>query len=349
MTFEIADRQTLRHNPLNAVTASVERVIDRCGNSLVRKELSAPDGTAPADPRWASSVDARHWNYWRREAEAYRSAELRASLRGTGLELPAATVESTDTGAVLWLEDVAGTPGPEFALADHVAVTRSLGHWQAGGLLTLDWESRDFIEQYSGSRPSPMHLLDDDQAWAQPLIAQGWPPELRGGWRRLVANRRLLLDIMKRLPRTTCHLDVWVSNQFRRPSGEVVLLDWAFAGDGAIGEDVGNHIPDAALDLFWPAERLAELDASCTEAYLAGLHEAGWAGQDSLVRLGITASCVKYSWLLPGMLQRAGATEHAAYHQSVDSFRLYQQRGLILSHLVRWCDEALDLAAKNRL
>jgi hypothetical protein len=344
MTFEIAERQTLRHNPLNAVTASVERVIDSDGNTLIRKELTAPEGTAPADPRWAASTDSRHWNYWRREAEVYRSVELRDSLRATGLDLPAATVEVTDTGAVLWLEDVAGTPGTEFELDDHVAVAAALGRWQAAGPLELGWESLRFIEQYSGSRPNPVQLLDDDRAWSQPLIAQSWPPALRAGWQRLVANRPLLLDIMRRLPRTRCHLDVWVSNQIRRPSGEIVLLDWAFAGDGALGEDLGNHIPDATLDLFWPAERLAELDDACFGAYLGGLRAAGWHGEDSLVRLGITASCVKYSWLLPGMLQRAAATEHAAYHRAVDPFQLYQQRGLILSHLVAWCDEALSLA-----
>lgn len=344
MNFEVASRQQLRHNPLNAVTASVERVTDPSGNTLVRKELTAPETGATQDPRWAASDDPRHWNYWRREAEVYRSSELRDSLRGTGLDLPAATVEVSDTGAVLWLEDVAGTPGTEFELTDHVALATSLGRWQAAGSLGLDWESHGFLEQYSASRPTPMQLLDDDRAWSQSLIARNWPPRLREGWQRLIANRPLLLDIMRRLPRTRSHLDVWVSNQLRRPSGEVVLIDWAFTGDGAIGEDLGNHIPDAALDLFWPAERLAELDDVCFEAYLSGLGEAGWRGKDGLVRLGVVASCVKYSWLLPGMLQRAGAAEHAAYHQAVDPFRLYQQRGLILNHLVEWCDEALALA-----
>jgi hypothetical protein len=66
------------------------------------------------------------------------------------------------------------------------------------------------------------------------------------------------------------------------------------------------------------------------------------------VRLGIVASCVKYVWLLPGMLARASATEHRAYHEVADAEQLYRQRGLVLAHLVGWCDEALALLEAGR-
>src|SRR4051794_18745224 len=111
--------ESLRHNPLNEVTITVERVRDREGRSRVRKELRRPSPSDPGGP-WAASTDARHWNYWRREADAYRDDDLRQSLRRAGLDLPEAQVEETGTGAVLWLEDVAGTPGPAFTISDHV-------------------------------------------------------------------------------------------------------------------------------------------------------------------------------------------------------------------------------------
>ncbi|HVD27151.1 MAG TPA: hypothetical protein VNC79_01455, partial [Mycobacteriales bacterium] len=95
--------ETLRHNPLNAVTASVERVHLADCSTRVRKQLRRPDATDTGP--WAGSDDPRHWNYWRREAEVYGSAAVRAGLRDTGLDLPAARVED---GQVLWLEDVAG-------------------------------------------------------------------------------------------------------------------------------------------------------------------------------------------------------------------------------------------------
>ncbi|MGY4769888.1 hypothetical protein ACXC9Q_23470 (plasmid) [Kribbella sp. CWNU-51] len=84
----------------------------------------------------------------------------------------------------------------------------------------------------------------------------------------------------------------------QRPTGELALFDWAFTGDGALGEDVGNHIPDAVFDLFWPAERLPELAETCIANYLD-------------------------TWLLPGLLGRASGSSHKAYHQQTDGRHLF--------------------------
>ena len=115
-------------------------------------------------------------------------------------------------------------------------------------------------------------------------------PSLRAGLLRLRANRERLLSLSEGLPRTVCHLDVWPNNLIRRPSGEVVLLDWAFTGDGALGEDVGNLIPDSVLDLLFPHDALDELDARLTRAYVRGLRDAGSDVDERIVRLGICAS-----------------------------------------------------------
>ncbi len=347
MTTEDLQLEPLRHNPHNAVTASVDRVRRTDGTSSIRKVLRAASAAPERTDRWAASDDPRHWNYWRREVEAYQDEQLRRSLDGTGLDMPACEVVEHDDGATLWLEDVPGTPGTAFTLADHEAVAAGLGRWQAQGPLRAAWSFAGFLRAYSAGQTRPsVGLVEDDDAWRRPLVRDTWPDGLREGWRRLLAHRDALLDVMERLPRTRSHLDVWASNEIRRTSGEVVLLDWAFVGDGAVGEDLGNHVPDAAFDLFWPAAEISDLDDACFAAYLAGVREAGWRGRDHEVRLGVVASCVKYSWLLPLMLEQAHRDEHRAYHEVVDSAHLYQQRGLILTHLVGWCDEALRLVAQ---
>jgi hypothetical protein len=344
MVEDVVALEPLRHNPLNEVTAAVERITDSQGHSRVRKALRRP-GPEYAPGPWAASTAPRAWNYWHREADAYQDEELRGSLKAAGLAMPEARVEETAAGATLWLEDVEGTPGTAFSLDDHVALAEAHGRWQARGPLVRPWTSSGFLRDYSTSRPAAWHLVDDDDAWRQPLIADLWPVGLREGWRRLLAVQDTLLDVMERLPRTRSHLDLWVSNEIRRGDGTVVLLDWAFVGDGAIGEDLGNHLPDAVFDLFWPAERLPELEQACCAAYEGGLREEGWTGDARLLRLGVVASAVKYAWLLPRLLASASAQEHQAYHQGADPEHLYRQRGLALWHLVGWCDEALSLLA----
>ncbi|MEV0289828.1 aminoglycoside phosphotransferase family protein [Kribbella sp. NPDC050820] len=335
--------ETLRHNPLNAVTETVERVSYTDGRTAVRKVLRKP--TTSTGP-WAASDDPRHWNYWRREVEVYRDDELRKQLAAAGLVLPEAEVvdlpdEAGEPRAVLMMEDIQGTPGTELTLAGHAALARAVGRWQGRPPTHRPWTSIGFLRDYSTTRDVPMDLADDDAAWQQPLVADTWPDRLREGWRHLLAHRNELLELTERLPRARCHLDLWVSNVIQRPTGELALLDWAFMGDGALGEDIGNHIPDAVFDLFWPAERLPELAETCIDNYLEGLREAGWRGEPDLVRLAVMASGVKYAWLLPRLLATASDASHNAYHQQADSHHLFQQRGQALAFVADWCAEAL--------
>ncbi|HET6297770.1 MAG TPA: aminoglycoside phosphotransferase [Kribbella sp.] len=331
---------TLRHNPLNQVTAAVERITDPTGQTLIRKELRRP--TQPGLGPWGASTDPRHWNYWRRELEVYQDKELHLQLNDAGLVLPEAEVEEHASGAVLYLEDIKGLAGTEFALADHAALARACGRWQSRPAPDRPWTSTGFLRQYSTTRDVPWQLLEDDDAWHQPLVADNWPPVLRTAWARLVAHRHELLSLTEQLPRARCHLDLWVCNAIRRPAGEIALLDWAFTGDGALGEDIGNHIPDAVFDLFWPAERLPELAETCIDNYLEGLREGGWRGDPHQVRLAVMASAVKYAWLLPNLLGRAAEKSHQAYHQQADSQHLFHQRGQALAFVADWCAQALN-------
>jgi hypothetical protein len=124
------------------------------------------------------------------------------------------------------------------------------------------------------------------------------------------------------------------------------LLDWAFVGSGAIGEDIGNLIPDAAFDHFISSSRLVELDEAVCEAFLRGLRDAGWSGDERIVRLGVLASAVKYVWLTPLMLaQAANAVQHL-YGGSgeIDAEFRFRERGEALLFNARRALAALDLA-----
>jgi thiamine kinase-like enzyme len=163
---------------------------------------------------------------------------------------------------------------------------------------------------------------------------------------RLHAERERFLAVMESLPRTLCHLDVWPHNMFARDDVRTALVDWAFVGDGALGEDVGNLIPDSVFDLFQPADRLTELDELVYGSYVEGVRAAGWSGDERLVRLAVCASAVKYDWLVPLMLGQATAEEHADYGGvgAVSSARRYRERGATFAFLAEWAEEARELA-----
>jgi len=341
--------ELLTHNPKNAVTRGVWRV--RSGErSAVLKIVCGTRRTS--DAKWTASREPAHWNYWRREAEFYAS-DLRQTLGDAGLGSPhlLASIERSADEIALWLEDVQGTRGDAWTLADHVAAAAALGRAQAtvadGDSRGLAWLSRGFLRAYS-NKPVDFTLLEDDAVWELPLVAECFGPATREAGRRLLAEREWLLGWMERLPRSVCHLDFWPMNLLRRQDGSLVALDWAFVGDGAIGEDLGNCVPDASFDLFVAPEELPELDRATFSAYCAGLAESGATLDADVVRMGVCASAVKYSWLLPLLLERAVAGEHAAYggEALADPREQLRRRGKTLCFLSGWIDEAQRLAPR---
>ena len=149
---------------------------------------------------------------------------------------------------------------------------------------------------------------------------------------------------MEQLPRTLAHLDVWPNNVIFADDGDAVLVDWAFVGDGALGEDVGNLAPDAVFDRFIAAARLPDLADRCLDRYLDGLAAGGWTGDARLVRLGFFASAIKYDWLVPLMLALAD-DEQLDYGgaRRVEAAERYRERGLALLELTRWAERARRL------
>jgi hypothetical protein len=248
--------------------------------------------------------------------------------------------------AVLALAFAPGRPAETWSIDDYADVARCLGRAQvlyAPPAPVHPWMSQGFLRDYSTEKPVDWSLLNSDAAWEQPLVAACFPEELRDAVNEVHAKRDSLYTLAESLPRTLCHLDFWTKNLIRRDDGEFVLLDWAFVGDGAIGEDIGNLIPDAAFDHFITAAQLPELRTAVLTAYVDGMAQAGWTGDPDAARRGMAASAVKYDWLTPLMLSRAGATAHKKYGgtDDVDAEFLYRERGTALLDNARTALSAL--------
>ncbi|MET7730461.1 aminoglycoside phosphotransferase [Streptomyces sp. NPDC005402] len=341
----LAFASSLTHNPGNGVTGGVWSITSGERRAVLKVLTRTKDVTGP----WAASDDPRHWNYWRREADVYTSGLARA-WQPYGIRAPRliACVERADGDVALWLERVEGKPAERWSIDAHVRHAHRLGAAQgAVGALDEPWLSRRFLREYIGGKTVGLELLDDDEAWRQPLVRDHFPAELRRDMVRLHHDREWFLQIMESLPRAFSHLDQWPAN-VRADGRGSVLLDWAFAGDGALGEDLGNYLPDSVFDLFLPAARLPRYAAAAYHAYLEGLRAGGWRGDDRLVRLGVCASAVKYDWLTALMLARAGEERQLDYGggREVSAQRRYRERGLALTFLAEWAEEARELAPR---
>ncbi|HKH03734.1 MAG TPA: hypothetical protein VKA65_01120 [Acidimicrobiales bacterium] len=302
------------HQVVASATAGLWRV--RAGDRRAVVKVLTPTAGAGSE-RWRSGVHAAHWYYWRREADAYASGLL-ASLSG-GLRAPACHLVAArpDGTVALWLDDVAGTPATAWPLERYGVAARHLGEAQgafvAGRPLPADgWLSRDWLRAYVAQRHGDLAHLGDAAAWRHPDVAAWFPrppvDELAALW----ADRGRFLAVLDTLPRTVAHLDLHPANMFAGeapgagPDDATVVIDWAFVGVAAVGEDPGNLVPDAVLDFHVPPDRLADLEDVVAEGYHAGLRAAGWTGSLDDVRLAMAAAMVaKFGWLAPFLLRAA--------------------------------------------
>jgi hypothetical protein len=255
--------------------------------ALVVKVCAATDGADPGA-----------WGYPAREVRAYGSGLL-AALPG-GLATPRClAVEAQPDGTTrLWLEAVADAhPGP-WPLGRYALVARHLGRFNGAYLAGIPlpeqpWLSRGWLRDFvEPSGPAVADLERLAGPGASSLARQLYPPSVVFEIKRLWMERECFLAALDRLPRTFCHQDAFRRNLLIRvgPEGEeLVALDWAYAGHGALGEELGQLV--VASLYFFETVGIAprELDAACFAGYVTGLREAGWVGDERLVRLGFAA------------------------------------------------------------
>src|SRR5215211_6190672 len=119
-----------------------------------------------------------------------------------------------------------------------------------------------------------------------------YPPSVVIEITRLWTERERFLTALDRLPQTFCHLDAFRRNLLYRaePDGEeVVAIDWSYAGHGAVGQELGQLVVASLFFFETVGSAPRDLDAACFAGYVTGLREAGWVGDERLVRPGFVA------------------------------------------------------------
>lgn len=260
--------------------------------SQIRKVYVPPDAVAGVD----MGRSAGHWNYWRREPELFASGHLGRLPEGVVAPAPY-LIAASDAQVIVWMEDLGAPARTRWSDDDLGRVAHGLGRLGrafAEHSPDEDWLSTDLLMQWVRDLP----------AWTVPLRGDG-----PAGWNHPVARSvfdrgeaspvaALLdeaadhLDVLANGPRTFCHRDTGLDNMLLRRNPETVaLFDWALAGTGAIGEDVGVMFASAARQA--PREPIA-LCKAMLDHYLTGLGRlASEVGPETIWRTAVATAALR--------------------------------------------------------
>jgi hypothetical protein len=302
-------------------------------------------------PLWVPGDDPDHWYYWRREPLAYQSGLV--SSFSAGLRAPATYLIASRSNrcVALWLEDLrAARPGTQWTVSEYAPAARRLGRAQGEFLVSRPlpahrWLSRRWLRSYLAPRDAEVPLLVDRAAWDVTLVKRWMPRELARPLFGMHRDQESFLRSLDALAPTLCHLDLHPANLFDTGE-ETVLIDWSFVGIGAMGEDVGNLVPDSVLDFHVEPDRVEDLFSVVHDGYVAGLRDAGWSGDEELVDLAMRATiAAKYAWIAPAMLRAALDRREILNKRPIeDTFAWWAP---LLPFFVRCAEDARRLATNS--
>lgn len=225
----------------------------------------------------------------------------------------------------IWLEDVTNEIGSPWPLKHYRVVARHLGQFNGAYLTqkplsTESWLSKDWLRQYVEQSALSIELLNNSRD--HPLARRWLPKNLCDRVLRLWEARDVFLDVLDHLPQTICHFDVHRRNLFARRmvdgQDQTVLIDWAFAGRGPIGADL-NPLVQASVAFFdVDLAQMQRLEHLVFNGYIDGLRDMGWQGDPRHVRLGFTASSVRYmlGGITPVLTMILDSDRHARVQQA---------------------------------
>jgi hypothetical protein len=307
--------------------------------SLVLKIAQSPANVGESN--MGEGDDQRHWNYWRREMLVYQSGILDNLPDGLAAPRCYGAVERPGNYIWLWLEEMVGE-SRNWALEDFCRAARHFGSFSGRNLqrsqpLDLPWASLDLLRQWVAF-PGTYGLTFADPAQPalreHPYFRQLFP-SAENPFLGLLRDRERYLNALERLPQTLCHHDAFPPGNVltrSRADGvvEIVALDWALVGYGPLGAELAQ-IGLGALDALRGDDQ-STVDEAVFAAYVSGLRESGWEGDERLARFGYVATAALRSGLfLLFLLHRAihrpaGAAEDGGFVSALDA----QARALLM-------------------
>jgi hypothetical protein len=130
-----------------------------------------------------------------------------------------------------------------------------------------------------------------------------------------------------------------------------VLIEWARAGTGVIGEELVSLFAVSLKFIAVDCDRIAELETEIFANYVDGLRASGWRGDPKLARFGFTATAaLKCGVADPAIKLPNVARRVADLPPGTESPRILgpglEQSVALQRHLLQMGEDALGLSTQ---
>lgn len=258
----------------------------------------------------ADTTDSTGWSFSNREGNLYLSGVLETLPGGLIAPRCLAVDRQEDGTSRIWLEEVIDAHAGPWVLERYGEAAHVLGRFNGAYLVGtprphFQWLSNGWLRSWIPSAGPALdklvHLAECDFSRE---LNRLYPSSVIAELRRLWDERELFLSALDRLPQTFCHHDAFRRNLMHtiHPNGDrLVAIDWAYAGRGAVGEELVSLVVGSLCMYEAPDIRPHDLETLCMTRYIEGLREAGWSGDERMVRQGFTSAAALR--LTVGMVQ----------------------------------------------
>jgi hypothetical protein len=292
-----------------------------------------------------------------REVAVYQSGVF-AALHGRVRSAKCYAIEVCNGRQFVWQEDLSEAPQAPWGAKHFIETARHLGqfngHWPASALPSWAWLNQGGLRK---KYKKPHHATVFDRLAAlqsHDLVRRAVSPDVVRRLVHLWEASDEVFAAVEATPKGVCHLDCHPRNLFPMADPAngafTIAIDWASVGIDCLGADIGPLLASPLKWLDLSPDEAEALVAPIFAAYLRGLVDAGWSGDEDRVRLTyftcLGSEVNRIAAMIAGVVDEPGlrALIESAAEQPIDE--IFERWGEAQHFFLAYSEEALQLARR---
>lgn len=293
----------------------------------------------------------------RREVAVYQSGVF-AALHGGVRSAKCYAIEARKGRQFVWQEDLSEAPQAPWVAKHFIETARHLGqfnsHWPASALPSWAWLNQGGLRK---KYKKPHHATVFDRLGvlqSHALVRRAVSPAVVRRLVHLWEASDEWFAAVEATPKGVCHLDCHPRNLFLVDDPVhgtfTIAIDWASVGIDCLGADIGALLASPIKWLDLSPDESEALVAPIFAAYLRGLVDAGWSGNEDRVRLTyftcLGSEVYRIAAIITGVIDDPGlrALLESAVERPIDE--LFERWGEAQHFFLAYSDKALQLARR---